>query len=332
MTPAFVLLLTSVHLAAASDPASLLALGTEALEAKHFADARPLLEEAHRLGPEDPEAAHQLARLLLEDKGPVDRAVGLLEAAVARNPNVAAYHLSLGLAYSRQAGEGMFRAALLAGKIKVEFLRAVELAPTSMQARQALHAFYLRAPGILGGSLDQAGAQAAVMAVLDPFAGSVAWMAVHAQRKAWPEFDKAAREAARAAANDKARARLAYLLINQGYEALQSKDAVRAADEFRLASEVEPSNPNTFDSLGEALLALGAWDAAEGTFRRSLALGPDPRIASSSRFGLGRALEGSGDRAGAREAYQAAIVSAPDPELVKKARARIESLADTRKP
>ena len=332
MSPSTVLLLLLAQAAATGDPATLLARGTAALQAKRLTEARPLLEEAHRLRPEDPEAGHQLARLLLEDEETTGRAVGLLEDAVARGPGVSAYHLTLGLAYSRQASEGLFRAMGLAGKIEVEFQQAVELAPASVPARQALHGFFMRAPGILGGSLEKAGEQASALAALDPFAGSMAWMAIHARRKAWAEFDQAARLAARSATDDKGRARLSNMLIGQGYEALQASDTVRAAQAFRLATEVEPSNPNTHDSLGEALIAREDWGAAEVEYRRSLALGPDPRIASASHFGLGRALEGCGDRVGARASYQAALAEATDPALVKRSRARLESLGNTPAP
>jgi tetratricopeptide (TPR) repeat protein len=327
MSPSTVLLLLLLAQAAETgDPATLLARGTSALEAKRFTEARPLLEEAHRLRPEDPESGHQLARLLLEDKETMGRAVGLLEDAVARAPGVSAYHLTLGLAYSRQASDGLFRAMGLAGKIEVEFQQAVELAPTSVPARQALHGFFMRAPGFLGGSLEKAGEQATALAALDPFAGSMAWLAIHARRKAWTEFDQAARSAARSAADDKGRARLTNLLIDRGYEALQASDTVRAVRAFRLATEVEPSNPNAHDSLGEALIAREDWGEAEVEYRRSLALGPGPRIASASHFGLGRALEGRGDWPGARASYQAALAEATDPELLKRARARMESL------
>jgi tetratricopeptide (TPR) repeat protein len=332
MVLSFLMLMVLAQAAGAGDSATLLARAAVAVEAKRLVEAQSLLEEAHRLWPEDPEPDYQLAWVLLQKEGPVDRAVDLLEEAVARGPGVSGYHLALGMAYSRQASEGKFTALRLAGKIKVEFLRAVELAPASVPAHQALHGFYLRAPGILGGSVEKAAEQAAALDALDPFAGPAAWMAIHAQRKAWAESDLAARAAARAASNDKQRARLSNLLIAQGYEALEAGEAGRAIGAFRLATEVEPSNPNTFDSLGEALVVQGDWVAAEAMYRRSLSLDPPPRVAAASRFGLGRALEGRGEKAGARAAYQAALDGSPERELTKKTRARLEALGDPPKP
>jgi len=90
-----------------------------------------------------------------------DRAVSACEKAVSLAPNRSEPHLWLGRAYGEKADHSNFlSAAGLARKVRTEFEKAVELDPSSMEARSDLAEFYLEAPSIVGGGQDKARAQA----------------------------------------------------------------------------------------------------------------------------------------------------------------------------
>ena len=110
-----------------------------------------------------PEAYNLLCRAYFElDEW--DEGIAACEKAVALAPDHGLYHLWLGRIYGEKADRVNFiRATGLAGKVRREFERAVELSPDSWEARTDLAEFYLEAPGIVGGGEDKARAQAAAL-------------------------------------------------------------------------------------------------------------------------------------------------------------------------
>jgi tetratricopeptide (TPR) repeat protein len=105
----------------------------------------------------------------------VDEAVKLFERAVSLDANNSDYHLWLGHAYTRQiATVNFLKKATLGRKIGAEYNRAVELAPTSIEAAEARMEFFMEAPGIAGGGMDKAKAEAARIASLSKYRGRFA--------------------------------------------------------------------------------------------------------------------------------------------------------------
>ena len=98
-----------------------------------------------------------------------DDAVKYGERATGLDPRKAEYHLWLGRAYGRKAGDSKpFAAAANAKRAKSEFERAVQLDPSNVPARLDLAEYYTEAPAIMGGGLDKAREQAAEVAKYDP--------------------------------------------------------------------------------------------------------------------------------------------------------------------
>ena len=100
------------------------------------------------------------------------KAVEWIEKAVALDEGRVEYHLWLGRAYGSKAMRAnVFQQPSLAGKVRREFERASALDPENLEARFGLLEFYLRAPGVMGGSIAKAREQAAEIAKRDAVQG-----------------------------------------------------------------------------------------------------------------------------------------------------------------
>ncbi len=156
----FLLSVVSYSASAAQTPQELLSTG-------HADQAIQTLEQQIHTAP-TAETYNQLCRAHIE-LGDWDSGIPACEKAVALTPDNGLYHLWLGRIYGEKADRSNFlSAAGLAGKVRTEFERAVELSPNNWEARTDLAEFYLEAPGIVGGGKDKARAQAALLAPLNP--------------------------------------------------------------------------------------------------------------------------------------------------------------------
>ena len=71
-------------------------------------------------------------------------------------------------------------------------------------------------------------------------------------------------------------------LNNLGYQMLGAKDYVRALSYFKKAAELDPTNPNVYDSLGECYKTMGDKKNAIKNYKKSLSLNPAPALKANS--------------------------------------------------
>jgi len=155
-------LLSVPFLRAAETPEALLAAG-------RVDQAIETLEQQIRISPNA--EAYNLLCLAHFELDDWDGGIPSCEKAVSLAPENALYHLWLGRIYGEKADRSNFlKATGLAGKVRSEFERAVELSPDNWEARTDLAEFYLEAPGIVGGGKDKARAQAESLTPLNPSA------------------------------------------------------------------------------------------------------------------------------------------------------------------
>lgn len=166
----------------------------------------------------------------------LEAAAESFEEAVEAAPNNAEAHHLLGAAYGRLASNAsMFGKMRLAGKIKEQFERAVQLAPEELEYRESLIQFYAQAPAVAGGGIDKARVQAAEIGKRDAVRGKLA-------------------EAVISRLEDKPEAALAA---------------------YRAAAEARPEDPRTSMPLGLYLQELKRWDEAFGHFKLMVSRAPD---------------------------------------------------------
>jgi tetratricopeptide (TPR) repeat protein len=141
--------------------------------------------------PSEPEAYGLLGSVQIAEGDP-DSAIPEFEKAVELAPNSSELWRQLGDAYGFAAQKaGMLSKISLARKCRAAYERAVELDPGNLAARSSLMTYYQSAPGVMGGGLDKAFAQAAEIKARDLDRGRVAYATLYAADHRYAEaFDE----------------------------------------------------------------------------------------------------------------------------------------------
>jgi tetratricopeptide (TPR) repeat protein len=267
----------------------------------------------------DAESSNLLCRayFALEDW---NRAESSCRKAVALDPENSRFHLWLGRVYGEKADRTNFLAAAgLAGKVRGEFERAVQLNPNDVDARLALAEFYFEAPGIVGGGEDKAREQAQFIATLNP--AREHWIyariaeknrdSVTAEREYHLYIDLSKGDA-------EAWLNLALFLRRQ-----------KRFDEMEQAivklSEAPLAEPDDLVEAAEMLYRAGRrYPFAAEMLHRYLGSGPvEAAPAFKARYLLGLLLEKQGDKEGAAQEYRASLSLARNFGMAQQALTRV---------
>jgi len=137
--------------------------GLDLFDAKKYSKAQEFFQELSREHSESAAIAYHLGRSYYQSRQ-IKNAVESLERAVELEEKNAEYHYLLGLAYASYVIEvGMFKRMGVAKKMKNEWVTAASIDANHKNARIALIGFYLNAPGIAGGSLEEGAKQLAIL-------------------------------------------------------------------------------------------------------------------------------------------------------------------------
>ena len=290
------------------------------IEARNFDDARDMLGRIVERNDTDGEAHFQLGRILFEHFHDLDAAEEHLERALQLADGRADYHFMLGRVYGAIAQDGgVFTGMKYAGKVKSEFLRAVELDPDNRDYRTGLMRYYYRAPAMVGGGVSKAREQAGAILRLDAYEGHLAFAEIATHEK---NFQEAETEYKAAIAASPAKP-LAYFRL--GYVYLGQKRIDESISEFRKYVKYAPDDPNSHDSLGEALLERGSIDEALHSYRKAFAL--NSRF-PSSLYGMALCYDRKGAKAEALEYYQKFLSLDPGGKSAETAQKRVEEIKD----
>lgn len=307
----------------------------------HWKRARSLVEAAYAAKPNDATVLYQMSRVK-EAYGDLAAAQSFAEKAVAARPS-ADNHFQLARVIGEIAGKAsLFKQMSYAGTMKKEMAAAIAADPKHIQARYLQMVYYKEAPGIAGGSMDKAKAEAAEIAKLDPAWGYIAqveiaakekrngeipelyhkahdgnpkqyetayqWCGALTNQKKWAEAEMCARDLL---AVDPERA-AAYSLLAAIYV-----NQVRWDDVDRILAESEraiPDNLSPYFNAGSNATAVAAYDRSERYLRKYMSQEPEPTAPKLSRanWRLGLAYEKWGKKPEAVKELQTATQLDPD--------------------
>lgn len=278
------------------------------LASGHVDDAVTVLKAKTQANPSDAESFNLLCRayFLL---GKWDPGISACEKAVALQPENSGYHLWLGRIYGEKADKANFlSAAGLAGRLRTEFEKAVQLSPDDVAARSDLAEFYIEAPGIVGGGRDKAEAQARTLATLDPAKSH--WVT---GRLAEKKHDAAAAESEyRAAVEASHGSAIAWLNLAFFYRRAQRLNDMENA--INQAASAQSNQPEVLMEAAATLILTGRnFPAAIQLLRRYLSGSTvEEAPAFQAHYLLGTVLEKQGEKQAAAQEYRTALALARD--------------------
>jgi len=142
-----------------------------ALKADDLVTAETLLAPLAAVENPEPAALHQLSLVRLRQQRTAE-GVELAEKAAKLAPDLADYHAALGQALAQRIGEvGFMQQAMIAGRMRKAFEKALELDPNHIGALIGLSRYHTNAPKIAGGSTTKAREYARRVRELAPVPG-----------------------------------------------------------------------------------------------------------------------------------------------------------------
>ena len=269
--------------------------------------------------PTDAESSNLLCRsyFALDDW---DRAESACKRAVALDSNNSRFHLWLGRVYGEKADRANFlSAASLAGKVREEFQRAVQLNPQDVDARLDLAEFYVGAPGIVGGGDDKAREQAKAIGTINPAGEHWVYARIAEKKKDPKAAEHEYRQQIELSKGD-AEAWLNLALFLRGQKRFDEMEQAIVK-----ASQAPMPKPDVLVDAARALFRSGrSYPFATELLKRYLATGPvEEQPAFKAHYLLGQLLEKQGDKAGAAQQYSASLALARNFGLAQEALNRV---------
>jgi len=144
------------------------------IQSGHWKRARSILDPQVKAHPQDPKICYLLAEVKMSFQD-LDGALPLAQHAVDLDGKNSDYHLVLGEVYGEMAARAsFFSAGTLAVKFRKEVEVAIQIDARNLDALEAMMQFKFQAPGLMGGSKDEAQALADKITLLNPSEGYLA--------------------------------------------------------------------------------------------------------------------------------------------------------------
>jgi tetratricopeptide (TPR) repeat protein len=237
-----------------------------------------------------------------------NRAISSLERAIAFEPGRSDYHYWLGKSYGRKAEETSrftpFSALSLAHKTHREFETAVRLDENNLEAQRDLIRYLMTAPGIAGGSEEEAQQRIHTLAAVDSAEAALAQAGLFASRR---KFDEAEQEYRRVLDNKPDRIGV-YFEIAEYYR--DRGDAARMSEATEAGALLAPSDRRLDYYRGIVLVLMNEAMEAEKNLSHYLDTVPDndnvPSHSSAHEW-LARVYEDEGHLDRAEQEYHAAL-------------------------
>jgi tetratricopeptide (TPR) repeat protein len=269
LRPLLLLVLTSLPAFAADN--ALRDQVADLFKRREWVEAQALLEQVTTKDPANAEAWASLGQVHLA-RGDQEKAVAAAEKATTLDGTKGDYFLQLGNAYGASAMKaGLFGKVGFAKKCKAAYDKAVELDPASINARWSVMEYCRQAPGIMGGGMDGAYAQAAEIKKLDARRGRAAYASLYSAEKKYAEAFALYEEVLRENPNDDdALFQIGRLAARSG----ERLDRGLASLRQLIAKEGRPADARSHTLIGNILEKKGDKPGARAAYETAIAIDP----------------------------------------------------------
>jgi tetratricopeptide (TPR) repeat protein len=237
-----------------------------------FENALEIFEKIIDDNENNAEANHWLGKIHLR-LGHTDEASEYCEKAVELDEKNAEYHYLYGQALAREVQEAsVFRQPFLAPKILKEFERTIELDSSHIGGYLGAATYYLNAPGIMGGDLDNAKLYAEKVIGKGSTQGHFIIIGILEKEEKFTEAEQEYEALDKTYKNTKDN----YGFYNRyGYFLLRQKKYDLAIEKFKRQVELAPDSlANPYDSLGDGYRAAGRLNEALKAYQKAVEIDP----------------------------------------------------------
>jgi tetratricopeptide (TPR) repeat protein len=303
-----------------SAPASPLQGAIDLFKSGKTKEATAAFEAILQKDPKNAEAHFHLGRIAFAAQD-FDGAAERFNRTIELVPDSSVYHMWVGRAYAQKAIKASnLKRPFIAPTVKREFEKAVALDPKNLDAHFDLARFYVLAPGIMGGSVEKAKAQAAEVKRLDALQGHQCYAMIYEETK---QYDLAEKEYIAALKENPGDRKTAFL-VGQHY---QNRGRFSEAFEiFEKMARQDPPDRGALYQIGKTAIMSGKnLDRGEECLRLYLQGQPaenEPSLAWA-HYRLGMLLEQKGDKPRARAEFSETLKLQPDHDQAKKALAKL---------
>ena len=232
-------------------------------------------------------------------------------------PNSSLYHTWLGYTYGNRINNvNFFKKMGMARNIKKQYEKALQLDPNNTDAIEGIITFHTEAPGLVGGSKDQAKPYANRLKVLDKYEGIRAFAKIYEKQK---KYDLAEKEYKSAIIELPDRMDPRFSL---GYFYQRRKKFDNAFEVFEQMMADSSENWSALYQIGRTGALSGQnLDRAEACYKLYLQneRGPNNPSLASTHWRLGMVYEHKRQKDLARKEYGTALKLDPELEQAKKA-------------
>lgn len=265
--------------------------------------AKSLLGKLISKNEKQPQAHYYLGVVHLME-GNYKPALEALEEAIDLDDTDYRFYERLGDAYGLKAQKsGILKIIWVIGDMRKAWEKAIELKPDLVSARKRLFSYYLVAPGIAGGDEEKAHKLAQEVSKLNPVSGHMLFARYYQKTE---NHEKAESELMQAVELDSLNGnlmnRIGYFYLNQD----QPQKALRWMGKY---VQLEPDNPNSWDSRGDCFMKLETYDSALVMYET--ALQKDKRF-ESSLYNRALVLDKLERKKDAQSAYKRYLELYPD--------------------
>ena len=242
------------------------------LQNNKLAEAKSTLDKLIKNDKNNAEAHFYMGKTLLQMKEYED-ASDEFETAIKINYNNADYHFWYAQAMGVDAvNSGILTKIKLAPRIKDEYMKTVKINPSHVDGRIGLINFYRMAPGIMGGSIEKAYSETKILIGYDEKAGHLQLATLYISDKNNAKAEEEFKFLENKYGNEK---NFSGFYNTYGYFLLSNKRNDEAIQKFIKQVELDPKNPNSYDSLGDGYYAAGNKSEAIKMFKKALEIDPN---------------------------------------------------------